>query len=216
MKKMSVAIIDYSMGNTKSIENAIQHVGDFNCIITSNEDEIFSSDVIILPGVGAFPDAMKKLNEKGLVPILNKVVNDLNKPVLGICLGMQLLFESSEEKVVTQGLGWIPGKIIYMKPAGSLRVPHIGWNNLLVTPSDSLFSFLGRDKDFYFVHSLHAVCDDKYVLAKFDYGDLMNAVVKNHNVVGMQFHPEKSQKNGLSALHAFFQWANLFIGGKNA
>jgi glutamine amidotransferase len=211
-KKLNVAIIDYDMGNVKSIENAISHVGEFNIIITSDHDLILRADIIILPGVGAFPDAMKKLAEKGLIPVLNKAVKELNKPTLGICLGMQLLFENSEEKMLTDGLGWIPGKVKYMKPEYNLRVPHIGWNSLILQPNDIIFDYLNMDKDFYFVHSLHVVCENKYVLAKFDYGGQMTAAVRNKNVVGMQFHPEKSQKNGLLALNSFFNWANVMVG----
>ncbi len=214
--ELRVAIIDYEMGNVKSIENAINHVGNFNIIVTSNPDEILAADIIILPGVGAFPDAMKKLLDKQLVPTLNKAVIELKKPTLGICLGMQLLFDMSEEKEITKGLGWIPGKVKYMSPEGNLRLPHIGWNSLILQSSDSIFSYLHSDKDFYFVHSLHAICDDKYVLAKFDYGGLTTAAVKNNNVVGMQFHPEKSQQNGLLALRSFFDWAVLSIGKNNA
>lgn len=215
-KKLNVAIIDYDMGNVKSIENAISHVGEFNIIVTSDHDLILRADIIILPGVGAFPDAMKKLSEKGLIPILNRAVKELNKPTLGICLGMQLLFESSEEKEQTEGLGWIPGKVIYMKPKDRLRVPHVGWNSLDLQQNNNIFDYLNTDKDFYFVHSLHVVCEEQYVLAKFDYGGKMTAAVYNNNVVGMQFHPEKSQKNGLLALNSFFNWANLIVGKKHA
>jgi glutamine amidotransferase len=213
---LNVVIIDYEMGNVKSIENAIAHVGDFNVVITADSDVILASDIIILPGVGAFPDAMKKLSDKGLIPVLNKAVKELKKPTLGICLGMQLLFDSSEEKEVTKGLGWIPGKVSYMHPEGNLRVPHIGWNSLILQPADVIFNYLQTDKDFYFVHSLHVTCEDQYVLAKFDYGGLMTAAVIKDNVVGMQFHPEKSQKNGLLALSSFFKWANLIVGKQNA
>lgn len=214
--KLTVAIIDYDMGNVKSIENAINHVGNFHIVVTADSSVILNADVIILPGVGAFPDAMKKLTEKGLITVLHQAVKEQRKPTLGICLGMQLLFDSSEEKAVTKGLGWIPGQVIYMKPEGGLRVPHIGWNSLQVSANDAIFGFLHHDKDYYFVHSLHAVCEDRYVLAKFDYGGLMTAAVKNDNVIGMQFHPEKSQKNGLAALHSFFQWAQMCIGHKHA
>ena len=214
--KLTVAIIDYDMGNVRSIENAINHVGSFNIVITADSSAILNADVIILPGVGAFPDAMKKLTEKGLIPVLHKAVKELRKPTLGICLGMQLLFESSQEKASTKGLGWIPGKVVYMKPEGGLRVPHIGWNSLQISANDSIFGFLHHDKDYYFVHSLHAVCEDCYVLAKFEYGGVMTAAVKNDNVIGMQFHPEKSQKNGLAALHSFFQWAQMCIGHRDA
>lgn len=205
--KLTVAIIDYDMGNVKSIENAISHVGDYNIVTTADSSVILNADVIVLPGVGAFPDAMKKLREKGLITVLHEAVKEQKKPTLGICLGMQLLFDCSEEKAVTEGLGWIPGRVLYMNPKDGLRVPHIGWNSLKVSANDALFSFLHSDKDFYFVHSLHVVCEDQYVLAKFDYGGSMTAAVKNENVVGMQFHPEKSQKNGLAALQSFFFWA---------
>lgn len=212
VKKLTVAIIDYEMGNVKSIENAINYIGDFHIVVTADSNEILNSDVIILPGVGAFPDAMRKLTDKGLVPILTKCVKEQKKPLLGICLGMQLLFESSEEKQITRGLGFIPGHVKYMKPDSNLRIPHIGWNSLKVSANDAIFSFLKHDKDYYFVHSLHAVCEEVYVLAKFDYGDSMVASVKNNNVIGMQFHPEKSQNNGLAALQSFFHWARMCIG----
>lgn len=215
-EKLTVAIIDYDMGNVKSIENAINRVGNFNILVTADHKEILDSDIIILPGVGAFPDAMKKLTEKNLIPTLHQAVKEQKKPTLGICLGMQLLFDHSEEKTVTKGLGWIPGQVIYMKPPGDLRVPHIGWNSLQISPNDAIFCFLHHDKDYYFVHSLHAVCQDRYILAKFEYGNLMAAAVKNDNVIGMQFHPEKSQKNGLAALQSFFQWAQMCIGQRHA
>jgi len=205
--KLTVAIVDYEMGNIKSIENAINHIGDFNIKITADGDSILQADIIILPGVGAFPDAMQKLKERNLVAVLNEAVIINKTPTLGICLGMQLLFDSSEEKVVTDGLGWIPGKVVYMEPKGNLRVPHIGWNSLILSEYDSLFSFLDHDKDFYFVHSLYVQCEDSHVLARFQYGDAMVASVKKDNIVGMQFHPEKSQKNGLTALRSFFDWA---------
>ena len=205
--KLNVAIVDYEMGNIKSIENAINHVGNFNIKITADGDSILQADIIILPGVGAFPDAMQKLKERNLVAVLNEAVITNRTPTLGICLGMQLLFDSSEEKVVTDGLGWIPGKVVYMEPKGNLRVPHIGWNSLILSEYDSLFSFLNHDKDFYFVHSLYVQCEDSHVLARFQYGDAMVASVKKDNIVGMQFHPEKSQKNGLTALRSFFDWA---------
>lgn len=206
-RKLTVAIVDYEMGNIKSIENAINYIGDFNIKITADGDSILQADIIILPGVGAFPDAMQKLKERNLVAVLNEAVITNKTPTLGICLGMQLLFDSSEEKVVTDGLGWIPGKVVYMEPKGNLRVPHIGWNSLILSEYDSLFSFLDHDKDFYFVHSLYVQCEDSHVLARFQYGVAMVASVKKDNIVGMQFHPEKSQKNGLTALRSFFHWA---------
>ena len=181
--KLTVAIVDYEMGNIKSIENAINHVGNFDIKITADGDTILQADIIILPGVGAFPDAMQKLKERNLVAVLNEAVITNETPTLGICLGMQLLFDSSEEKVVTDGLGWIPGKVVYMEPTGNLRVPHIGWNSLILSEYDSLFSFLDHDSDFYFVHSLYVQCEDSHVLARFQYGDAMVASVKKDNIV---------------------------------
>ena len=214
--RLTVAIIDYDMGNIKSIRNAINHIGDFNIEVTDDGDKILNADIIILPGVGAFPDAMEKLRDRKLLTILNKAVVNNKTPTLGICLGMQLLFESSEEKGMTSGLGWIPGKVVYMESTDDIRIPHIGWNSLILNKYDSLFDFLNHDKDFYFVHSLHALCKDKYVLARFHYGDKMIASVKNNNIVGMQFHPEKSQKNGLNALRSFFHWAQKIIEPNHA
>ena len=210
--RLTVAIIDYDMGNIKSIQNAINHIGDFNIEVTDDGNKILNADIIILPGVGAFPDAMQKLRDRKLLAILNEAVVNNKTPTLGICLGMQLLFENSEEKGMTSGLGWIPGKVVYMEPTDDIRIPHIGWNSLILSEYDSLFDFLNHDKDFYFVHSLHAQCEDKYVLARFQYGEKMIATVKNNNVVGMQFHPEKSQKNGLAALRSFFEWAKTTMG----
>jgi glutamine amidotransferase len=212
LKSFKIVIVDYEMGNIRSIENAIRHAGYENLEVSSSKEVIQSADCLILPGVGAFPDAMQSLREKALIEPLNDAVLVQKKPVLGICLGMQLLFELSEEKGITQGLGWIPGKVEYMNPGHNLRVPHIGWNSLLVKPNDSLFVFLNHDKDFYFVHSLHAKCDEKFILSEFDYGVRMVAAVKKENVVGMQFHPEKSQKNGLLAMRSFLKWAAMSTG----
>ncbi len=208
---MKIVIIDYDMGNVRSIENAINHVGEYSIEITSDSNKIKSADCIILPGVGAFPDAMKKLKEKNLIETLNYEVLVKRKPVLGICLGMQLLFDSSEEMETTKGLGWIPGKVEYMKPGGGLRVPHVGWNSLILKKNESVFEYLHDDKDFYFVHSLWVNCPDEYKLATFEYGVEMTAAVQKDNVVGMQFHPEKSQKNGLSALKSFLEKSQKII-----
>lgn len=212
MKNFNIVIVDYEMGNIRSIENAIKHIGYEHVISSSLHEDILNADCLILPGVGAFPDAMQHLKDKNLIDPLNEAVSIQKKPVLGICLGMQLLFESSEEKRNTKGLGWIPGLVEYMEPGQNLRVPHIGWNSLLVKPNDALFGFLHQDKDFYFVHSLHANCDQEFILAEFEYGEKMVAAVKNDNVVGMQFHPEKSQKNGLQAMQSFLSWAEMSVG----
>lgn len=209
-QNFKIVIIDYGMGNVRSIENTLNHIGSYQIEVTSDVESINKADCIILPGVGAFPDAMKRLNEIGLVDLLYDVVVCRKTPALGICLGMQLLFDSSEEGTETKGLGWIPGKVVYMKPGNGLRVPHVGWNSLILQKESSVFDYLTYDKDFYFVHSLYARCEDQYILAKFEYGDQLTAAVQKDNVVGMQFHPEKSQKIGLGAMKSFLDWAQAY------
>mgnify|MGYP001195332359 CR=1 FL=1 len=207
MDKFKIVIVDYKMGNTGSIKNAIKFLDYNNVVISSDNKIIDTADCLILPGVGAFPDAMDKLFKLGLIDKLNEFVLIKKKPVLGICLGMQLLFDSSEEKHYTKGFGWISGKVKYMRPQKNLRVPHIGWNSLHINPNNSFFNFLKDDKDFYFDHSLHVECDNEFVLSYFQYGVKMVAAVNDKNVMGMQFHPEKSQKNGLLTIKSFVEWS---------
>ncbi len=213
---LKIAIIDYNMGNIKSIINAIRYISDnYKITVTHDKDEILSSNCIILPGVGAFPDAINKLKEKDLINTLHTAVIENKKPTLGICLGMQLLFSSSEEITLTNGLGFIPGKVSYIIPKKGLRVPHVGWNSLIIERDNEIFNSLKEDKDFYFVHSLHVECDDEYILAKFNYGKLMAAAVKKDNIIGMQFHPEKSQRVGLLAIRNFLEWSISKINEDN-
>ncbi|WP_140054552.1 imidazole glycerol phosphate synthase subunit HisH [Oceanospirillum sanctuarii] len=210
MKDLEIVIVDYGMGNIRSIENAIKKIGYKKPTVTSDPTIIQNSECIILPGVGAFPDAMYKLQEKKLIEHLENAAVVKKTPTLGICLGMQLLFEYSIEKKLTKGLGWIPGTVEYIKPSKGLRVPHVGWNSIKKTDHGAIFNYLKTDKDFYFVHSLHAKCEKKHIIAEFDYGETMVAAVKNDNIIGMQFHPEKSQENGLNALKEFFKWASKY------
>lgn len=206
-QSLNIALIDYGMGNLKSIKNAIAHIGEHKVLLTSDPREIDQADVILLPGVGAFGDAMKNLRERNLVEILNEQVTVKKKPTLGICLGMQLLFEGSVEGGSHQGLGWIPGHVEYLDLPSELRVPHVGWNDLIIEQENPFFRDFGADSNFYFVHSYHAVCEPQYLLATIDYGIRVTASVQNDNVVGMQFHPEKSQTNGLETMRRFFNWA---------
>ena len=212
---MKTVIIDYEMGNVRSIENCIRFIGGTNIEVTADPKIINSADCLILPGVGSFSAAMANLSNRGLISILNDNVLHQKKPVLGICLGMQLFFEWSNEKQKTKGLGWVPGHVEYIKPEKHLKVPHIGWNSLKTNQFSPIFDFLSHDKDFYFVHSLHAKCEEKYVLAKFEYGCEMVASVRKENIVGMQFHPEKSQKNGLLAMESFLDWAKKSVVKKH-
>lgn len=204
---LKVALIDYDMGNLRSIANAIHHIGDYQVDVTADPAVIRDADCLILPGVGAYPDAMASLRGKELLPVLNEQVLEQRKPVLGICLGMQLLFDSSAEGGRHAGLGWIPGSVELMQLAPEFRIPHVGWNDLQVQQNSRFFSSLGDDKNFYFVHSYHAVCAPEHVIATFEYDHVMTAAVRRDNVVGMQFHPEKSQLNGMRVLQEFMTWA---------
>ena len=180
---MKVAVIDYGMGNVFNVERALQAIGCY-VVITNDAKQIEEADAILLPGVGAFPQAMQSLEQTGLIPLLQRMAS--KKPFLGICLGMQLLFDSSTEGMPTKGLGLIPGTVERMR---AKRLPHVGWNSIL------------RDKDVYFVHSYHAVTDDAYIVAEADYmGEKVPAIVQKGLVTGMQFHPEKSGTFGLSLL----------------
>lgn len=180
---MKVAVIDYGMGNVFNVERALQAIGCY-VTITNDPAEIETADAILLPGVGAFPQAMHSLEETGLIPLLKRTATE--KPLLGICLGMQLLFESSTEGMPTPGLGLIEGRVERMR---AKRLPHVGWNSIL------------RDEDVYFVHSYHAVTADEHIVASADYmGERVPAIVQSGLVTGMQFHPEKSGAFGLSLL----------------
>jgi len=180
---MKVAVIDYGMGNVFNVERALQAIGCY-VVITNDANQIEEADAVLLPGVGAFPQAMQSLEQTGLIPLLQQMATE--KPFLGICLGMQLLFDSSTEGMPTKGLGLIPGTVERMR---AKRLPHVGWNSIL------------RDEDVYFVHSYHAVTADDYIVAAADYMDeKVPAIVQKGLVTGMQFHPEKSGTFGLSLL----------------
>jgi glutamine amidotransferase len=153
---------------------------------------------------------MKNLKDRQLIDLLTDQALVQKKPLLGICLGMQLLFTSSAEGGQTEGLGWIPGSVEYMDLDDTYRVPHVGWNDLVLKQPSTMFETLVDDRNFYFVHSYHAVCDEQYVIASFDYGREFTAAVQYLNIVGMQFHPEKSQQNGMKALKQFIEWARGF------
>ncbi|MGN1340476.1 MAG: imidazole glycerol phosphate synthase subunit HisH [Oscillospiraceae bacterium] len=194
------AIIDYGAGNLFSVKNALDFLGIENKI-TNDPDDLRSADRLILPGVGAFPDAMRMLNESGLVEVIKQEVQ--KKPLLGICLGMQMLFEKGYEFGETDGLGLIPGSVKLMHPEGELPVPHIGWNALEFNEPCRLLDKCGNGEYVYFVHSFAAECDSKNVAAYCDYGMKIPALVFEGNVYGAQFHPEKSGDTGLNILRCF-------------
>ena len=194
-----VAIIDYGAGNLFSVKNALDYLGIENNI-TNSADDLRKADRLILPGVGAFPDAMRMLNETGLVSVIKEEAE--KKPLLGICLGMQMLFDKGYEFGETEGLGFIKGKVELMTPP-DLLIPQIGWNRLIMNEKCPLLHGLGDDPYVYFVHSYAAVCDSKNVAAYTDYGGNVTACVFEKNVYGCQFHPEKSGETGLKILRNF-------------
>lgn len=191
------------MGNTHSVKEAIELL-DFDVIISDKPEKLNKADALILPGVGAFEAAMNNLRERDLIAALNKMVLEKRKPLLGICLGMQLFADDSEENGLHKGLGWISGKVKRIQDEPKLRVPHVGWNDIDVINQSPLFDRLQNKRNFYFDHSYHFVCkDEKTVAAKVNYGKGLVAAVKKNNIHGVQFHPEKSQITGLRLLKGF-------------
>lgn len=201
-----IAIIDYDAGNLKSVEKAFLHIGE-EAIITRNQDEILSADKVILPGVGAFGDAMHKLHSYHLVDTIKKVV-DHGTPLLGICLGLQLLFESSEESVGVKGLSILEGEIVKIPENNELKIPHIGWNSLEVREGAKLFQGLPQNPYVYFVHSYYLKAkNENEVAATTDYSTVIHASVEKDNIYACQFHPEKSGDVGLQILRNFAKLA---------
>ena len=199
-----VAIIDYDAGNIKSVEKAIQFLGE-EAVITRNPDEILNASSVILPGVGAFGDAMEKLHKYNLVPVIQEVVKR-QIPFLGICLGLQLLFEKSDESPGVEGLGILEGEIKRIPDNGELKIPHIGWNSLKFPNAGRLYQGISEDSYVYFVHSYYLDAkEDSIVMATTEYGTTIHASVEKGNVFACQFHPEKSSSVGLKILENFLK-----------
>ena len=204
-----IAIIDYDAGNLKSVEKALKFLGE-EAVITRQKEEILNADKVILPGVGAFGDAMHNLNQFGLVDVIKEVV-DLGKPFLGICLGLQLLFERSEESPGVEGLGILKGEILRIPDCPGLKIPHMGWNSLKIKPEAKLFKGL-EDPYVYFVHSYYLkAADESIVAATTEYSTIIHASVQSGNVFACQFHPETSSRVGLKILRNF---AEMEKGGQ--
>ena len=197
-----VAIIDYDAGNIRSVEKAIRYLGK-EVTVTSEPEEILAADRVILPGVGAFGDAMKRLHAMGLVEVIRQVA-ERGTPFLGICLGLQLLFEKSEESPGVPGLGLLRGEILRLPELPGLKVPHIGWNSLKYPNPGRLFRGIPEDSYVYFVHSYYLKAQDEgIVTATTEYGTLVHASVESGNLFACQFHPEKSSETGLTILENF-------------
>ena len=201
-----IAIIDYGVGNLFSLRSSLDMIGA-ESVVTSDPDVIRSSDKILLPGVGAFEDARAKLKNSGLDKVVTEEVKK-GKKLLGICLGMQMLFERSYEYGTHEGLGLLRGEVVAMQGIipEELNIPHIGWNSLKVVSSHPIFKYTNEGDFVYFVHSYYASGCDESLLATTDYGIEMTAAVAKDNVAGMQFHPEKSGECGLNILRAFAEW----------
>lgn len=203
---MKIAVINYSMGNINSIYKKIK-MFDHEPFLTSNYKDLFLCDKIILPGVGHFGEAMTQLKKLDIISALNEVVIERKKPVLGICLGMQLMADYSEEGN-EQGLGWIPGNVLKMKAKDSsiYKIPHIGWNQLAIQKESKLMGEINEEDEFYFVHGYHYNCNDKKdVLAYTDYEQKIVSAIEKNNIFGVQFHPEKSHQTGMQLLKNFLQ-----------
>lgn len=199
-----VIIIDYQMGNIGSIINMLKKIG-YEAKISNNIDEINNADKLILPGVGSFDNGMKNLKEFDLIDILNKKVLEDKTPIIGICLGMQLITNRSEEGNLP-GLGWIDAETVKFKfgeENEKLKIPHMGWNTVIPQNNSNLFNGLEEPR-FYFVHSYHVVCKNNVdIIGKTNYGHNFNSVINKDNIYGAQFHPEKSHKYGMLLLKNF-------------
>ena len=198
-----IAIVDYGVGNLFSLNSSLEMIGA-ESVVTADEAVLRSADKILLPGVGAFEDAAKKLRESGLADLIKELAAE-GKPLLGICLGMQMLFERSYEYGEHEGLGLIPGSVRPIRDVipADYKIPHIGWNGLHFRQENPLFKYVKEGECVYFVHSFYASDCDEFTVATAEYGAELTAAVAKGNVYGCQFHPEKSGNVGLAILKAF-------------
>lgn len=195
-----IVIIDYGMGNLRSVQKAFERIR-VPAIISSNPQEIEQAEKLVLPGVGHFERGISNLTDRGLFELLNELVHDKNKPILGICLGMQLMTEFSEEGNCN-GFGWLKAKTQkFSFQTNGLKIPHMGWNNLSIKKSDTIFKDITADNFFYFVHSYYVSCESVTdILAETGYGNTFVSSFQKENIFGCQFHPEKSHDKGLQIL----------------
>ena len=197
-----IAIIDYDAGNIRSVEKALIALGE-QPVVTRDKDTILAADKLILPGVGAFGDAMKRLHQYGLVDVIREAVKN-GTPLLGICLGLQLLFEHSDESDGVKGLGILKGQILKIPDSPGLKIPHMGWNSLEIKPDTRLFEGISNGAYVYFVHSYYLKAENpEIVAATTEYSTHIHAAVEQGNVFACQFHPEKSSEVGLQILKNF-------------
>ena len=206
-----IAVIDYGAGNLQSVVKALKYIG-CDCIITDQKKELMKADGAILPGVGSFADAMECMNNSGISDAVKEYIST-EKPFLGICLGLQLLFSGSEESPGVKGLGLLEGTITKIPNAdGTLKIPHMGWNSLNICQTDGIYKGIEDQSYFYFFHSYYLkAADENIVSARTNYGVTIDASVSSGNIFATQFHPEKSGKVGLQVLNNFVE----ITGGKN-
>ena len=196
-----IAIIDYGTGNVLSVEKALRHIG-CECQLIGNGAELLRADAAVLPGVGAFGEAMRGLRDRELCEPIHEFI-DQGRPFLGICLGLQVLFDSSQESPGEEGLGILPGKILRLCGGPGLKIPHMGWNSLKICKPGWLLDGLGEEPYMYFVHSYFLQAEGDFVCATAEYGDTIHAAVQQGNLAACQFHPEKSGAAGLKILKNF-------------
>lgn len=197
-----VAIIDYGAGNLQSVKNAFDFLG-VDSVVTSESKEILNADKVVLPGVGAFGDAMEALSKSGLDEVVREVCR-LKKPILGICLGEQLLFEESEESPGVKGLGILKGRIVRIPDCGQ-KIPHIGWNSLELVKGSKILQGIGEEPYVYFVHSYYLEAEEDVASAYTEYGGKLAVAVEKENIFATQFHPEKSGETGMKILRNFVE-----------
>ena len=197
-----IAIIDYGVGNLFSVEKTFASIGE-EVKVTGAADDLKSADKLVLPGVGAFGDCMNNLKSTGLIPVIMEQINN-NKPLLGICVGLQILFEGSDESPDVKGLGIFKGMVRHIE-APNLKIPHMGWNSVSIkNRADNLFNDIKDNSYFYFVHSYHAVPEDKSIIAAVtEYGETLTAAIISNNIYATQFHPEKSGDVGINLIKNF-------------
>lgn len=203
---MKIAIVDYGVGNIRSIENAMSRLGVRKIEVTGNISKLSQADGLVLPGVGAFGACASRLHHNGFADELTGLVVGQKKPILGICVGMQLMANYSQEGGRHEGLGWIPGEIVKIDSNENLRVPHVGWNDIQISRNNALFNKVEDGTHFYFDHSYHFMGEKKYVIATCEYGISINVAINSKNIFGVQCHPEKSAFSGLRLFSGFLNW----------
>jgi glutamine amidotransferase len=207
MNPKMIVIVNYGMGNIGSVANALSYLGAKH-FVSNSEQDLRRADALILPGVGAFGAAMENLKKLGLVEELTDQVLFKRKPFLGICLGMQLLAKDSVEQGFFIGLGWVDGHVLNLHPSDSFRVPHVGWNSVTIVRENPLFQKIEEKAHFYFDHSYHFQSNEDIISAICEYGGTYAAAIQKGNIFATQFHPEKSQRNGLKLLRNFLNFIN--------